>query len=72
MVVQWASMCALGVVSGLACYTRHVYLSHYSPYYYVHTGLAPRLCVNVYADVLVSIVIEHAYTLPYRLSHPIS
>ena len=53
MVIQWARLCPVGVVSDLACETRPIYLSYFFPYYYVYTCPAPRLCVYVYADVLV-------------------
>ena len=72
IVVQWALLCAVGVVPNLACEARRLYLSHYFPYYYVYTCPAPHMCVDVYAYVLMSISIKHVYTLPYMLSHPVS
>ena len=71
VVVQWAPLCALGVMSGLACWTRHVYRSRFYPYYYVYESPSPHLCVYTYAYVLISIINEHTYTLPYILCRPV-
>ena len=70
MVVLWAPLCALDLMSGLACWTGHVYRSRFYPYYYVYGSPSPRLCVYTYAYVLVSIINELTYTLPYNLCRP--